>query len=292
MTQVPVDGLIIATDGLEVDESSLTGESDPVAKACTDEVRSGSAVVTGSATVEAVRVGADSWAHRLTVEAKDFSLTRSELRVGVDRLLQVVSWSLPPLTAVLVWSQLQAAETVADALVAAVAGVVSLVPQGLVLLVSMTMAIAVIRLAKNQVVVQELQAVEGLARVDVLCVDKTGTLTTGRLTVDAIEPIGVSDLELRSGIAALGRLDTGRNQTIDALRSAVAADEPGSDGAWIVSASVPFSSRWKWSGAHFEQRGTWILGAPEVILDHVRSDPASVAAAGRAVIDELVERGG
>ncbi len=288
--QVPVDGLIVATDGLEVDESSLTGESEPVAKATTEEVRSGSAVVTGTATIEAVHVGADSWAHKLTAEAKDFSLTRSELRVGVDRLLQVVSWSLPPLTALLVWSQLLAAEVVADALVAAVAGVVSLVPQGLVLLVSMTMAIAVIRLAKNRVVVQELQAVEGLARVDVLCVDKTGTLTTGRLTVDAIEPVGITDCEVRSGIAALGRLDTGRNPTIDALLSAVAGDDTTTNEAWNVSETVPFSSRWKWSGAHFEQHGTWILGAPEVILDHIRSEPGSVAATGRAAIDDLVDR--
>ena len=166
--QIPVDAVVLTAQGLEVDESALTGEADPVGKQVDDEVRSGSAVVAGSAEVRATRVGEDAWVHQLVAEAKEFVLTSSELRVGIDRILRVVSWIIAPLAALLVWSQLRAHDDdLGEALVSAVAGVVALVPQGLVLLVSMAMAVAVLRLARDHVVVQELYAVEGLARIDV-----------------------------------------------------------------------------------------------------------------------------
>ena len=283
--QVPVDGRVVTSVGLEVDESALTGESDPVEKPVGAEIRSGSVVVAGTATAEATAVGEDAWAHKLTSEAKDYALTSSELRVGIDRLLTVISWLLPPLSALLLWSQLRLDGDFADGMVGAVAGVVSLVPQGLVLLVSMTFAIAVIRLAKREVVVQELPAVEGLARVDVLCVDKTGTLTTGRLTVDRIEAVGRSveadERLLREGLGALARLETARSGTMDALDTEVG--ELGAD--WEARRVVPFSSVRKWSGATYPGRGTWILGAPEILLDAIDDDnePGSTATARRTV---------
>ncbi len=284
--QVPVDARVSQADGLEVDESSLTGESDPVPKLAGDEVLSGSAVVAGTAVVVAVRVGEQASVHRLVAQARQFVLTRSELREGIDRILQAISWMLPAVAALLLWSQLRADRSVADGLVSAVAGVVGLVPQGLVLLVSLAMAVAIGRLARDHVVVQELAAVEGLARVDVLCVDKTGTLTTGELAVESIEaleawparesarepaaqpapvaaPVAAPD-ELALGLAALVGTESNPNATL-AILSRHLPTAP----SWPVSGRVAFSSARKWSATSFGDRGTWLIGAPEVLLDAV-----------------------
>ncbi len=276
--QIPVDGEVLISEGLEVDESALTGESNPIPKPVGSATLSGSFVVAGAATIEATAVGEASWASRITAEAKDFVLTESELRVGIDRLLRTISWLLPPLSALLLWSQLRVEASIDEGMVSAVAGVVALVPQGLVLLVSMTFAIAVIRLARNQVVVQELPAVEGLARVDVLCVDKTGTLTTGRLSIERIVPIGPPDVPLRSGLAALTKLDAARSATTEALRADLEPDLPD----WPTTGIVPFSSVRKWSAATFADHGTWILGAPEILLDAIAGSTDEL----RAMFDE------
>ncbi len=285
--QVPVDAEVLTSIGLELDESALTGESEPVPKSVGDGIRSGSHAVAGSGTAQSVRVGADSWARRLTDEARNFALTQSELRTGINRLLVVISWMLPPLTVLLLWSQLRASSSVADGLVWSAAGVVSLVPQGLVLLVSMAMAVAVRRLADRDVVVQELPAVEGLARVDLLCVDKTGTLTTGRLTVDSIEPIDdchCSDDSLRLGLGALATLESARTATVDAISGEVGPPPP-----WIARQTVTFSSERKWSGADYGPHGTWILGAPEVLID-ATADGRPRSEAIRVRVQRLADR--
>ncbi len=284
--QIPVDGPVIDSRGLEVDESALTGESVPVDKPTGSEVLSGSYVVAGSAVVEAGKVGPDSWVNQLTREAKGFALTHSELRTGIHRLLGVVAWLLPPLSALLLWSQLRSESNLADGMISATAGVVSLVPQGLVLLISMAMAVAVIRLSRNQVVTQELAAVEGLARVDTLCVDKTGTLTTGRLTVDTVEVVddAWSDAEVCEGLSALVELESARSATTEAITAAV-----GHGPGWTVSEVVAFSSVRKWSAARFDDHGAWILGAPEILLDATRRRVPSRGAADRIRhrVDEL-----
>jgi cation-transporting P-type ATPase E len=260
--QVPVDGEVIESASLEVDESALTGESDPVAKPAGDEVRSGSIAVVGSAVIRATAVGERAWIHELLTQAKEFGLATSELRRGVDTILGWVSWIIVPVAALLLWSQLRDDEDVGPGLVSAVAGVVGLVPQGLVLLVSAALAVAVLRLAGRQVVVQELHAVEGLARIDVLCVDKTGTLTTGTMTLDRVEVIGDGDDEctVRSALAALAAVDTNPTATLTA--AAEGTEPPG----WMCDAHVPFDSARKWSGATFGLDGTWLFGAPEVLL--------------------------
>jgi magnesium-transporting ATPase (P-type) len=291
--QIPVDGPVLDSQGLEVDESALTGESIPVDKPAGSEVLSGSFVVAGSAVIEAGKVGADSWVNQLTREAKGFVLTHSELRTGIHRLLGVVAWLLPPLTAMLLWSQLRSESNLADGMVSAVAGVVSLVPQGLVLLISMAMAVAVIRLSRNKVVTQELAAVEGLARVDTLCVDKTGTLTTGRLTVDHVEVVddAWSEAGVIEGLSALVELEAARSATTEAITAAV-----GPGPGWTVSEVVAFSSVRKWSAARFDGHGVWILGAPEILLDATPIRPATDAAADRIRhrvrhrVDELTGR--
>ena len=281
--QVPVDGLVVSGRGLEADESALTGESEPIAKADGEEVLSGSAVVAGSAWIETTRVGEDCWAQQLTREAKDFVLTESELRRGVDRVLQVVSWMLPPLSALLVWSQLRASSSFAEGMVFSVAGVVALVPQGLVLLVSMALAVAVIRLGQRNVVVQELPAVEGLARIDVLCVDKTGTLTTGELELDELRFLRpTSRLDDELGLGAMATLAAARTGTMDAIAPHVRTPSD----AWPTIAEVPFSSVRKWSAATFENHGTFVLGAPEIVAAAITDREAVLA-----TVAELTSQG-
>ncbi len=172
--------------GLEVDESLLTGESDPIDKSPDDEIFAGSFVVAGSGRFQATRVGADSYARKLAAEARQFQLTRSELMDGINLILRIVTWALIPTSALLLWSQLQDDQLDA-ALRGTVAGVVGMVPEGLVLLTSVAFGVAAVTLARRKVLVQELPAVEGLARVDVVCLDKTGTLTEGEIVFDELE---------------------------------------------------------------------------------------------------------
>src|SRR5437588_9493157 len=174
--QVPLDG--VTADGfLEVDESLLTGESEPQPKDRGHELLSGSFISSGSGVYRVTKVGSDSYANRLASEARRFKLATSELRDGINRILQIVQWLIIPVAALLIASQVLSHTGFPDAVRGCVAGVGAMIPEGLVLLTSITFAIAVARLAGRRVLVRELPAVEGLARVDVLCVDKTGTLT-------------------------------------------------------------------------------------------------------------------
>lgn len=195
--QVPADGRVLVSAGLEVNESMLTGESVPIRKEDGDRLLSGSAVVAGQASYRLTRVGEESYAQRITAEAKNFSLVGSELRDAINRILVVISWIIVPIALLLFWSQIrnvggfQVAFTEGlwrDAMVQAVAGIVGMVPEGLVLLTSVNFALAALLLARNSVLVQELPAVEVLARVDTLCLDKTGTLTDGTMELVAILP--------------------------------------------------------------------------------------------------------
>lgn len=261
--QIVVDGVVLASANLEVDESLLTGESDPVSKAPGDGVLSGSFVAAGSGRFRATRVGKEAYAIRLAEEARKFTLVRSELRAGVDWILGLVGWLLIPTVILLIWSQLQAHETLREAIRSSVAGTVGMVPQGLVLLTSMAFAVGVIRLGRQDVLVQELPAVEGLARVDVVCFDKTGTLTEGRLSVHEVLSLTGTD-DLVPALGALAATDPAPNGTV----RAIAAAFPHPVG-WRAEAHMPFSSDRKWSGSAFGEQGTWVLGAPEVVFpDH------------------------
>jgi cation-transporting ATPase E len=260
-SQVVIDGEVVTASGLEVDESLLTGESEPAAKRVGDLVMSGSFVAAGSGRYRATRIGAEAYAVRIVEEARRFTLTRSELRAGIDRILRYITWAIVPLAAFLFVSQFRAQDGWRGAIAGAVAGTVAMVPEGLVLLTSVAFSLAVMRLARRRVVVQELPAVEALARVDVLCIDKTGTLTEGRLAVDRIE-------RLRDGcdpgpvLAALAAADPAPNATMLAIREAF----PEVSNGWAVVDATPFSSARRWSGATFEGGDTWVLGAPEAFV--------------------------
>jgi cation-transporting ATPase E len=259
--QLVVDGAVVEATGLEIDESLLTGESDPVRKQREDRCLSGSFVAAGSGRYRATHVGKDAYAARLAHAAKRFTLVRSELREGIDRILGIVSWVVVPMGVLLVWSAMRGGGTFMDGLGGAVAAGVAMVPQGLVLLASVAFAVGVVRLGRRNVLVQELPAIEGLARVDTVCFDKTGTLTEGRLTVE--EVILLSDIDPAPALAAIASAESHPNVTMQA----VAAAFPASPG-WGVQTSIPFSSARKWSGVTFYGDGTWVIGAPDVIAPH------------------------
>jgi len=281
--QIVVDGVVVASDNLEVDESLLTGEADPIHKAPGDRVLSGSFVVAGSGRYQATAVGDDAYAARLAAEAKQFVLARSELREGTDRILRVLTWVLIPTAGLLVASQLNSNASFVDAVSGSVAGIAASIPEGLVLLTSMAFAVGVIRLGRRQALVQELAAVEVLARVDVVCVDKTGTLTAGGLSAGALHLVDdlLTEADVRAGIASLVAAEPRPNASLAAL------GELGAGTPWPATAAVPFSSARKWSAASFDGAGTWVLGAPDVLLpegDPVRARAEELAAAGSRVL--------
>ena len=282
--QVPLDGIVVE-EGMEIDESLLSGEADPVAKPEGAVVWSGSFVSSGSGVIRITAVGADSYAQQLAAEAREFSLARSELRDGINRILQIVQWLLVPVAALLVASQLIAHRNLPDAIRGCVAGVGAMIPEGLVLLTSVAFAVAVVRLARRRVLVQELAAVEGLARVDVLCIDKTGTLTQGGIVAERFEPFGGGPDDALAALGALAAAEPVPNPTLAAIGRRWPA--PG----WTGLAAVPFSSARRWSAVDFGERGTWVIGAPEAVLagcegdlDGIAARVASVAAEGRRVV--------
>jgi len=280
--QLVVDGVLLATDGLEIDESLLTGEADPVDKVVGDEAMSGSFVVAGSGLYRATRVGRDSFAAGLTEEAKKFHLTNSELRDAINSFIRAISFLLVPVGLVLLWSQLvRAGLPVDEAIRGTIAGVITMVPEGLVLLTSIAMAVSVIRLAQKRVLVQDMPAVEVLARVDTICVDKTGTLTQPGMHVRDVVTLREGTPDLDALLGAMGASEANPNPTLEAIAERYPA--PG----WPVVGTVPFSSARKWSSASFGEHGTWLLGAPEILApddDAVRSRADELAADGARVL--------
>ncbi|PSL56131.1 cation-transporting ATPase E [Saccharothrix carnea] len=279
--QVVADGVVTAADGLEVDESLLTGESDPVHKTVGDDVRSGSIVVAGSGRFQATAVGADAYATRLTAEARRFTVVRSELVAGTNRLLRWISLMMLVVGPLLLWSQLRSPDTDdwREALTGAVAALVGMVPEGLVLLTSLAFMVAAVTLARKHTLVQELPAVEVLARVDVVCLDKTGTLTHGDIVFDQLITDDPRD-DLREALALLATAP-------DANATSAALAEEFASTTWRRTGGVPFSSSRKWSSVDTDDHGTWVLGAPEMVFPGggaLSGRAAAIAAQGRRVL--------
>lgn len=312
--QVPADGQVLSSNGCEIDESILTGESVAVRKHENDQVLSGTTVIGGSARIRVTAVGEHSYANRLAIEARKYSVVTSELQEGTNRVLTWISWVIVPMTLLLLWSQLRVAGGISgsldsgqwkSAVVLAVAGVVGMVPQGLVLLTSVNFAAAAMTLARRKVLVQELPAVEVLARVDMLCLDKTGTLTSGAVELDHIESclgsacadgdggslaagkVSADDAVLGGGgdDAAGGSAGTGSGAVVpasgdDAARAALAylvgGSEANATGSAIAAGltglepaqaryAIAFNSARKWSAVQ-TSAGAYVLGAPEIVL--------------------------
>jgi cation-transporting ATPase E len=270
--QVIVDGLVVEASYLEVDESLLTGESDPLLKQPGDEVMSGSFVVAGVGAYRATRVGRDSYAAKLTMEASKFSLVKSELQGGINRILRLITWLLIPVGLATVWVQWNQPGTWQDKVLSMAGALVPMVPEGLVLLTSLAFAVGVVRLGQQNVLVQELPAIEGLARVDVVCADKTGTLTENGLGFGELEALDGDEDGTRAALAQLAAADPRPNASVQALAHAIPLQGP----AWEVAAMAPFTSAKKWSGMSFAGHGNWVLGAPDVLA--APDTPAAVRA--------------
>ncbi len=271
--QVVADGPLVEAQGLTLDESILTGESDTVARGVGDEVRSGSFAVEGTAAFVVSAVGADSYAERLAGEARRFRHSQSPLERALNRLLLVLVGAMIPLGAMLGYALYHRHASTRAAISTATAGVVTLVPEGLILLTSLTFAVAALKMARRGALAQQLNAVESLASADVVCLDKTGTLTMSELRV--IETVPESIGELLGRFAATA---PARNPTLAAIAAAFPAEpEP-------LEASVPFSSARRWSGLQFDG-AAYVLGAPEVMpLDGLVDRAAGEAAQGRRVL--------
>jgi cation-transporting ATPase E len=258
--EIVVDGTVESDEPLELNEALITGESTPVAKLREAELLAGSFVSAGLGRYRATRVGEASYARGLMAEARRFQLVRSELMRGINQVLRIVTWVIVPTSILLIVSQLKANPSLADAVRGSVAGVITLVPEGLVLLTSASLALAVIRLGRRNVLVQQLAAVEMLARTDVICLDKTGTLTEPASCVERVEPLSAG-ADWKDALASIGRADPRPNASIRAIAAAYAAETD-----WLLESRVPFSSGRKWSAFQFRGRGWWVLGAPDVLV--------------------------
>ena len=295
--QIAADAEVVHARGLQVDESMLTGESDAVDKHPGDEALSGSIVVAGEGMARVIRVGADSYANRFAAEAKRFSLVSSELRSSINLVLRVVGWAIGPMALLVLNAQMMvfggwvAAWESGDWVQAAVntiAAVTAMIPLGLVLMTSIAFAVGAAKLASRQVLVNELPAVEGLARVDVVCLDKTGTLTAGEIEFDAVHPVGGAAAPGWDEALAWYGADPAANATARCLRDPYPLSAPVAAGSVI-----PFSSARKWSAVSFSDgpSGAWVLGAPEMVFPEetgagteLGSLVAELAATGRRTL--------
>lgn len=277
--QVPVDGCVTSATGLRLDESMLTGEAEPVIKTLDDKILSGSFVAAGSGRIRATAVGADSYASTLTAEAKVFNAAESQLRQAIDRILFWLTIVIPIASILLLFSLLDVEDTWQNALQGTVAAAVAMVPDGLVLLTSLAFVAGVLELSRRNALAKQLSTVEVLARVDVLCLDKTGTITTGEIAYADLHPLGDhTPSHARQTLAALAQADDAPNATMAAISSAVAVESD-----WIATTSEPFSSARKWSAVEFAEKGWVYLGAPDILL---ADDPNS-----RGLVDELSSAG-
>ena len=303
--QIVVDGEVVESLVLDVDESLLTGEVDAIDKAPGDKILSGSFVVSGSGAYRATKVGADAYAAQLAAEASKFTLVSSELRSGIDKILKVITWLLIPAGILTIVNQLFiSGNGIKASLLGMVAALVPMVPEGLVLMTSIAFAVGVVRLGRRQCLVNELPAIEGLARVSVVCADKTGTLTENGMRLAEVDPIGAEktgadetgadkagadktgaakaatggpkQVTAEQVLAAMAANDRSPNASVQALAEAY-PDAPN----WELTALEPFTSAKKWSGMSFADEsgadvGNWILGAADMLLDP-ESEPAQEA---------------
>lgn len=277
--QVVADGLISEASGLLLDESILTGESRPLTRDVGEEVLSGSFVVEGSGSFVASAVGQRCYAGRITGTARQFRHPRSPLERGVNRLLYVLVAVMVPLGSALVVALWKQEVGIRPAVDTAVAGMVTLIPEGLVLLVSVTYAAAALRMARAGALAQQLNAIESLASVDTLCIDKTGTLTAPRLRVLSFVPgAGVEQAQLREAFGRYAAAAEARNATLEAIATAVpACSQPPEE-------QIPFASRRRFSAMRLDD-GCYVLGAPELFpLDGTAQVAAAEQEAGRRVV--------
>ncbi|QMU08513.1 cation-translocating P-type ATPase [Levilactobacillus suantsaii] len=262
--QLPVDGVIRETTGLEVDESQITGESTPIVKQTGDTMASGSVLLGGRAVVQATKVGQASFVKQMTHSVQQQPRTASLLLNNINRIIKVLTITIIPLGIILFSASLIKGEAINRAILGTVAAVGGMIPQGLVLLTSVALAVGALTLGRRNVLVRELPAIEALARADVLCLDKTGTITSGKLKLDRVVPLGTTSMVTAQALLAQIVAATGDdNETAQAIQEALGNPD--------VTASdvLPFSSGRKWSGARLATGRAYVMGAPEFIFETV-----------------------
>ncbi len=286
--QLAADARVLVSEGLEINESMITGESVPVLKKEGDLLYSGTFAVAGTGRCEVLRTGEDCYAAKLTEKARTKKRASSEMQAAIRSIIRYVSYAIIPIGLILFCIQyFRAGNTLSDSLVGTVAGVLGMIPEGLVLLTSVSFILGVGRLARKRALVQEMEAIEALARTDVLCLDKTGTITTGELTVDSVIPFVRSDLlldeknsseheknskeklfkekisdEIEEILNGLVFAFSETNATTDALQAYFHDTKP-----FAITDRIPFSSSRKYMGVTFEEKGTFLLGAPEFLTE-------------------------
>ena len=262
-SQIYADGMVVTASGLEVDESLLTGEADRIKKQPGDALLSGSFLTAGTGMMQLTAVGADSYANALTSQAKSLKRPTTPLMRMLNNIIRALTIAIVPIGGLLFYTQRQNHDLTSSVL-STTASMIGMIPEGLILLTSVTLTVGALRLARKKALVQSLHSIETLARVDVLCLDKTGTITDGTMSLTQIETAGGYPADsVRLAVSELMYALEDENPTATALRAELCqSGKP----VWRMRSTVPFSSARKWSGASFEGRGSYVLGAPAFVL--------------------------
>lgn len=286
--QVPTDSILV--DGIcEVNESLLTGESDAVHKTNGDMLLSGSFLVSGKCKARVEHISDDNYAFKISKDAKYLKKVNSEIMRTFKRIILIVSIFIIPIGSFLFYNQVKSNAALKSAVEGTTAAIIGMIPEGLVLLTSTVLAVGVIRLSRHKVLVQELYCIENLARVDTLCLDKTGTLTEGIMEIDKIIPYAShNDVDLKRAISLIIESSIDENPTINAIKEKFKNQNIQSSDSVLADKVVPFSSDKKWSGVYFKNYGSYILGAPEFVLkkdfDTVKDEVDEYSKENRVVV--------
>ena len=261
-SQICADAVVAAGE-CEVNESLITGESDPILKGEGEPLLSGSFVVSGQCSAQVEHVGSDNYANKIAGDAKHMKKRTSEIMDSIDLIVKIIGFAILPIGGLLFWKQyFVLGDTFKGSVVSTCAAMVGMIPEGLVLLISLAFAVSVLKLSRHKTLVQDMYCIETLARVDTLCLDKTGTITEGSMQVDGLAPsIGHSEGEMAEALTALVSALHDDNPTFQAVRAHFPGESP-----WYAAHTVPFSSARKWSGAFFPGKGSYVMGAGEFIL--------------------------
>lgn len=282
--QICADCVILNGD-CEVDESLITGESDPVSKRLGDTLLSGSYLVGGSCYAQVEHVGKENYASQIAGSVRYYKKPNSEIMTWMDRIIKFTGFAIIPIGIAMFFKQLTVSgQPFRSAVVGTVAALIGIIPEGLVLLTSVVLAVGILRLSRHKALVQELYAIETLAHVDTLCLDKTGTLTQGTLQAETVVPINdITKSDAEATLSSLAAAMEDHSPTMEAIRDIMPAP-PG----WTCTATVPFSSARKWSGANFQEKGSFVLGAGQFVLkdrfETIRPLVERYASSGRRVL--------
>lgn len=278
--QIPTDGTIIKTDSVEIDESLLTGEPDNITKEKGDSVLSGSFVTSGKAYVTVKSVGEDNYATRLSIEAKEEKDKKSKLMRSIDNIIRVLTIVIVPIGLLLFYSSYRQGDAFRISVLSASAAMLGMIPEGLILLTSITFAVGAMNLAKHKTLVQTLPSIETLARADVLCLDKTGTITDGKLTLEEIIPVNnFEKYNMEIVLSEIMRALGDNNATAKAIKASCSGNAQ-----YKPVVRTPFSSSRKWSGATFEEIGSYLMGSPEFLFNEIDDN-------SNKIIDKYVNKG-